>query len=551
MEGLSILAPGLMLDRYELICPIAQGGMASVWIARQTGKHGFERLVAIKTILPKYAAEASFQTMFLDEARITSRIEHNNVARVLDVGEQRGVTYLVIEYVDGDALSTINRLLKKRGATWPTAVIMRVMADVCGGLHAAHELRGAEGQLLGVVHRDVSPHNILIGTGGDAKLIDFGIAKARDRLSGDTSTGTLKGKVRYMAPEQARGAEADRRADIWAIGAMFYEVLAGKPPFERENEVQTLLALTSGVPPVPLPPTVPDAVARVVLRALEANPENRFETAAAMQRAIEEAMVTTHLVAGTTAVAAFLDAHLAERAKARKEAARRGLKAAAERESLRPSIPTSVLGPPSWAEDSAKPRGASRSSGASIPTPPDRSSGSVGSAAVGLAPRLTGRGRPVLVSAVIVASLVAAATGVTALRLSAAHPAAASLRPPTPSSALAPAPVATAAEKSGRDEESGAVPQPPAEATAESSPKPPAEAIAEGSPTSPAPPAMAAPLQGASASASFGVAPTTGGSGPEAPVTARPTASVRASAPQGAATTTVSRARRPRVDDGF
>ena len=257
-----------MLDRYELICPIAQGGMASVWIARQTGKHGFERLVAIKTVLQKYAADSSFQKMFLDEAHIASRIEHDNVVRVLDVGEQHGTTYIVMEYVDGDALSTIHRTLRKNGASAPRGVLLRIMADVCGGLHSAHELRGDAGQLLGVVHRDVSPHNILVSLHGDAKLIDFGIAKACDRIGGDTNTGTVKGKVRYMPPEQAIGFPADRRADIWAIGAVLYDLLAGRPPYLGENDVQTILALTSGQPPPPLPGSVPRPISDVVYRAL-------------------------------------------------------------------------------------------------------------------------------------------------------------------------------------------------------------------------------------------------------------------------------------------
>jgi eukaryotic-like serine/threonine-protein kinase len=160
----SPLAPGFKLERYELLCPIAEGGMASVWIARQTGKHGFEKFVAIKTVLPKFASDARFQQMFQDEARIASRIEHANVAQILDVGEQHDITYLVMEYVDGESLSTVHRTLTKKGMKVPPGVILRVMADVCGGLHTAHELREDDGQLLGVVHRDVSPQNVLVST---------------------------------------------------------------------------------------------------------------------------------------------------------------------------------------------------------------------------------------------------------------------------------------------------------------------------------------------------------------------------------------------------
>src|SRR5450432_667070 len=196
----SPLAPGYKLDRYELLCPIAEGGMASVWVARQRGKHGFEKLVAIKTILPKFAADVRFQEMFLDEARIASRIEHANVAQIFDLGEENEILYLVMEYVEGDALSKLNRACQRSGIRIPTGVILRVLSDTCAGLHEAHEMRDGSGRPLEIVHRDVSPHNILVSTRGTAKLIDFGIATARSRAGAETSSGVLKGKIQYMAP---------------------------------------------------------------------------------------------------------------------------------------------------------------------------------------------------------------------------------------------------------------------------------------------------------------------------------------------------------------
>jgi len=306
--------------------------MASVWIARQTGKHGFEKLVAVKTILPKFAADARFQRMFIDEARIASRIEHANVAQILDVGEQHDTTYLVMEYVDGDSLSTVNRSLQKKGLKMPPGVLLRLMSEVCGGLHAAHELRNEDGTLLGVVHRDVSPQNVLVSTRGITKLIDFGIAKARDRGAGDTNTETLKGKVRYMAPEQAHGHNVDRRADLWAVGAVMYHFLAGKPPYDGENDVQTLLMLTSGRPPPPLPASVHSAIAAVVTRALSTVADGRFATAAEMQQAIQDAMVEARMPSSAAAVASFLGEHVADPSRKRKEAITLGVKAAADRE---------------------------------------------------------------------------------------------------------------------------------------------------------------------------------------------------------------------------
>jgi serine/threonine-protein kinase len=328
----SQLAPGFRLDRYELLCPIAEGGMATVWVARQTGKHGFEKLVAIKTILPKFAADPAFQKMFRDEARIASRIEHTNAAQILDVGEQHGMTYLVMEYVDGDALSAVYRTLKKHNLKIPPGVVLRVLADACGALHTAHELRDENGTLLNVVHRDVSPQNLLVSTKGIAKIIDFGIAKARDRVSGDTNSGQVKGKVRYMAPEQAMGRSIDRRADIWAVGAILYHMLAGKPPYDGETDVQALMALTSGKPPVPLPQTVPAPVVEVVKRALRPAPEARYATAAEMQQALEEAMAEAKLSTSAAAIATFLGKFVSDRIQKRKDAIALGLKAAAERD---------------------------------------------------------------------------------------------------------------------------------------------------------------------------------------------------------------------------
>ena len=325
------LTPGYRLDRYELMCPIAQGGMASVWIARLQGKHGFERLVAIKTILPQFASDDRFQKMFLDEAHIASGIEHVNVAHILDLGEQHDVLYLVMEFVDGDSLSKLQRTTEKKGMKIPQGVLLRVMADACGGLHAAHDLRDKEGALLGVVHRDVSPQNILVSTKGIAKVIDFGIAKARDRVAGETGSGLLKGKIQYMPPEQALGKRVDRRADLWAVGAILYHLLSGKAPYEAANQLATLHLLTSGRPPLPLPSSVPQPIAKVVRRAMSHDPDKRFESAAELQRAIESAMIEAGMATTTSDVAAYLDEHLSDRREQRRAAIALALKAAADR----------------------------------------------------------------------------------------------------------------------------------------------------------------------------------------------------------------------------
>jgi serine/threonine-protein kinase len=338
----SPLTPGYRLDRYELLGPLAEGGMASVWIARQRGKHGFEKLVALKTILPQYASDLRFQQMFLDEARIASRIEHFNVARILDLGEEHDVLYLAMEYVDGDSLSKLRRAWQKKRIPAPTGIILRILADVCSGLHEAHEMRGEDGRLLEIVHRDVSPHNILVSVKGVTKLIDFGIAKARDRLAGETNAGVLKGKIQYMAPEQALGRKVDRRADLWAVGATLYHVLTGKPPFDADNTLGTLHLLTSGQPPIPLPPSVHPAISAVARKALTTPPEKRFSSAAEMRDAIEAAMLDAKVATTSADVASFVVEHLSERTAKRRQIIDIALAAAAERERveeiLKPSI---------------------------------------------------------------------------------------------------------------------------------------------------------------------------------------------------------------------
>jgi len=339
--------PGYRLDRYELLCPIADGGMAQVWVARLQGKHGFEKLVAIKSILPKFASDPQFQKMFLDEARIASGIEHTNVAQIFDLGDEHGVLYLAMEWVDGDALNKLHRALDKKGEPFPPGVLCRILADACGGLHAAHELRGKNGKPLGVVHRDVSPQNILVSARGVAKLIDFGIAKARERGAGETNTGELKGKVNYMAPEQALGAAIDRRADVWAMGAILYHLLSGKPPFEGPNQLATLHALASGKSAPPLSGSVPAVVAAVVKRALTHDREGRYATAAELQAAIEAAMVSAQIATTTADVAAFVEKHIADRAVNRRDAIDMALAAAEERarmqELLKPPNPDSSI----------------------------------------------------------------------------------------------------------------------------------------------------------------------------------------------------------------
>ena len=329
------LEAGAILDRYELLCAIARGGMAHVWLARLKGKRGFQKLVAIKTILPEHALEQRFQRMFLDEAQIASGIDHPNVAKILELGEWRDYLYMVMEYVDGDSLSRLRRSIEKRGQKIPTPLALRMLSDVCAGLHAAHELKGPDGALLHVVHRDVSPQNVLIPINGSAKLIDFGVAKARDRLGDDTSAGHTKGKSRYMPPEQALAKPIDRRADVFAIGAMAYEMFSGTTPYDGPTDIARLHALITGDDVKTVPNAPHPAIERLILNALARDPERRTASAADVRTAIEDAMVKMRVRASVEDVAAFVKEHTAERITERNRIVKLALDAAAQREEFR------------------------------------------------------------------------------------------------------------------------------------------------------------------------------------------------------------------------
>jgi serine/threonine-protein kinase len=326
------LAAGHQLDRYELICPVAQGGMASVWLARLRGKHGFEKLVALKTILPELAEDKRFRRMFLDEARIAARIEHVNVAQTLDLGEQDRHLYLVMEWVDGDSLSKLDRALEKAGQSMPLPILLRVMLEACAGLHAAHELCHADGTPLGVVHRDVSPQNILVSVKGQTKLIDFGIAKAQSGPSEETRAGILKGKLNYMPPEQAQRKTVDRRTDVWAVGAVLYRMLTRRTPYESPSPVTSLRLLTSLSPPAPLPQHVEPGLAALVMHALSPRPEDRPGTARELQAMLEQVAPANGGISSTEELASFVSAHLGGALQDRRDQITHALRSATERD---------------------------------------------------------------------------------------------------------------------------------------------------------------------------------------------------------------------------
>ncbi len=281
---------GRKLGRYEVLTQLASGGMATVYVARAQGVAGFERLVAVKVLHPHLAHDDEFISMFLDEARLAARIRHPNVVPTLDISDSKGDGYfLVMEYIEGDHFGALLREAAKAKKTLPVAVTLRIVSNALDGLGAAHTLLGANGERLEIVHRDISPHNILVGSDGIARITDFGVAKAEIRLS-STRDGQFKGKLAYMAPEQASSGFADQRSDLFSMGVVLWEALVGRRLFKAENNGELLNRLFYAAIP---PPSeyVADAapIDAVLAKALERDPDKRFQTTAEFLDAIEAA----------------------------------------------------------------------------------------------------------------------------------------------------------------------------------------------------------------------------------------------------------------------
>jgi serine/threonine-protein kinase len=278
------------VGRYLIFDELASGGMGAVHMGRLVGPVGFSRTVAIKRMHPLMAKNPEMVRMFVDEARIAARIEHPNVVGTLDVVAENGELFLAMEYVEGESLATLAALAAGNGERAPLRVVISIICDALGGLHAAHETRQG-GESMHLVHRDVSPQNILVGTDGVARVVDFGVAKARGRLH-TTKDGAVRGKMAYMPVEQICGAPVDRRADIYAIGVVLWEVLAGQSLFRGETDAATIQRVLqmSVKPPSAYSPEVGGELDAIVLRALSRDAEQRFESATAMAEALDRAL---------------------------------------------------------------------------------------------------------------------------------------------------------------------------------------------------------------------------------------------------------------------
>ncbi|MGA9521175.1 MAG: serine/threonine-protein kinase, partial [Myxococcaceae bacterium] len=299
--------------RFQLLKKLATGGMAEVWLARHSGIEGFQRLLVLKRILPHLADDPEFVQMFLNEAKIAARFNHPNIAQIYDLGEANGTYFIAMEFVHGEDLGRVMRKAWNAGQWVAQPLAIRIVASACEGLYYAHSKADDKGQPLKVVHRDVSPQNILISFDGSVKLVDFGIAKAADAQS-MTKSGAIKGKFAYMSPEQAGGRVVDQRSDIFSIGLVLYELLTGVRPLKRDTELATLqAALECKIEPPSKVADVPPELDAVVMGALARAADDRYRDARTFQMALEEFLVSHRWVATSVQVSELMSTLFHER----------------------------------------------------------------------------------------------------------------------------------------------------------------------------------------------------------------------------------------------
>ncbi|MFN0251013.1 MAG: serine/threonine-protein kinase [Kofleriaceae bacterium] len=295
------------VGRYEVISHLATGGMAQIYLARQTGLGSFERHVVLKTILRERATDQRFVTMFLDEAKLAATLNHQNVAQVYEVDQADGAYFMAMEYVHGENARAILETTLRRGWTIPLELAVMIISGAAAGLHHAHERRGKGGAPLNIVHRDVSPANIMVGYDGSVKVLDFGIAKAEERAT-KTVGGTIKGKYGYMSPEQCKGKPIDRRSDIFALGIVLYELTTLRRAFKGNDDFETMKRIVSGdvVLPSVAVPGYPRELEAIVLTAMANDSNARFQTGQELIEALDAFAVRAKLTGSNTAMGRFM-----------------------------------------------------------------------------------------------------------------------------------------------------------------------------------------------------------------------------------------------------
>ncbi len=296
---------GSPVGKYVIQRKLAEGGMAEIYLATSVGPEGFEKEVVIKRVRSFLSDDEGFVRMFIAEARLASRLAHANVVQIFDFDKHEDSYYLAMEYVRGCSLWELRKRCRDKGISLPPVLVAHIGAQVAAGLHHAHRLKSADGELLHLVHRDVTPQNVLLSVDGAVKLTDFGIAKASNKL---TQPGVLKGKFAYMSPEQARGEAVDARTDVFALGVVLWELLTGGRLFDGDSELAVLRAVQESVivPPARLNPDVPEELDEVVSIALERDPEARYQSAGEMERALAECVLHRATSVDDTDVGTFV-----------------------------------------------------------------------------------------------------------------------------------------------------------------------------------------------------------------------------------------------------
>jgi serine/threonine protein kinase len=293
--------------KYFLVSKLAEGGMAEIFLAKQVGVEGFEKNVVVKRMLAHLSTAGDFVAMFLDEARLASRLSHPNVVQVLDLGFEGGCYFIAMEYLAGEDFSTVIRSAAKQRTFVPLSIALKVLSQAAQGLHYAHEFTDSKGQPLNVVHRDVSPSNIFVTYSGQVKMLDFGIAKAESRVTA-TTAGVVKGKYQYMAPEQAQSLPVDRRADVYSLGVCMYEVLCNARPFARDTDLAILNAVLKNEyrPPRQLRPDLPVELEQILVKALSRDAADRYQTALEFSDAVENYLRASTSVTRGAALSTYM-----------------------------------------------------------------------------------------------------------------------------------------------------------------------------------------------------------------------------------------------------
>ncbi len=276
------------MGRFTLLTPLAYGGMAEIWLARQAGLKGFEKLVVIKRMVASLAESHEYVEMFLTEARLAAQLTHPNVVQIYELGEEAGSLFIVMEYLDGEDLASVRRIGQKHGLPLLDHFAVKLISLAAEGLHYAHTRTGHDGRSLGIVHRDISPQNLIVTFDGGLKVVDFGIAKAAEQ---HTNSGKLKGKLAYMSPEQARGEQIDGRSDVFALGVVLFELITRSRLLPKMNDLELLTIMSSG-DPLPTPSSrredVPEGLEPIIMKALARKKDQRFANARELHEALDK-----------------------------------------------------------------------------------------------------------------------------------------------------------------------------------------------------------------------------------------------------------------------